>query len=131
MTQEQFNEWVNRMCKEYDDSCFYATTCLDGKTIICISKHGNRIGKAVCHDDDAFYYRIGTAIAYARATGQEVPTVIDKVAISSLRYGDKFIYDSNYIYVAKHPTKTDVHIVVLTRNGLTCEFLRDTLVEKI
>lgn len=131
MTQEQFNKWVNKMCKEYDNSSFCARLCEDGRTLFVISKHGNRIGKAIWHENDKFDICIGTAIAYARAIGQEIPTIIVKVRVDSLNYGDEFIFQNNhYVYVAKHPTKSNVHIATLERNDLLCEFMGDTLIEK-
>lgn len=131
MTQEQFDIWVARMGTEYSNSSFLTRLCDDGRTLIAISKHGNRIGKAICHEDDTFDRRVGTAIAYARATGQEVPKVVNEVRVNTLSYGDKFIYmDDSYIFVAKHPTKPNKYIAVFEENGTISNFLWFTLVEK-
>lgn len=131
MTQEQFEKWAGYMYLEYLRSKYVASLCKDNKTIVVISKHGHRIGEATCHEDDTFNRPIGIAIAYARATGQEVPTVTSLVKISSLCYKDRFIYEGDsYIYVAKHPT-LGKRIAVKERNGNVCSFLGFTLVEKI
>lgn len=131
MTQEQYNEWVAKMCVEYSHSSFLTRLCDDGRTVIAVSRHGNRIGKAICHEDDTFDRRVGTAIAYARATGQEIPEVINEVRVDTLSYGDKFTYiGDSYIFVAKHPTKPNKYISVSEENGMISAFLWFTLVEK-
>lgn len=131
MTQEQFNEWVEKMYEEYRNSSFSSVICGGGRIVAVISYHGNRVGKATCHEDDNYSKRTGLAIAYARAIGQEVPTIIEKVKIDSLNHGDKFIYDDyNYIYISKHPTIPERHITVLERNGVLYALRGSTLVEK-
>lgn len=131
MTREDFNEWVNLKNGEFGRSHYTDILCKDGKTIVVISEHGDKFGKATCNSADKFSKRTGIAIAFARAIGQEVPTIINKVEISTLCYGDKFIYDDhNYIYIAKHPTM-ERHIAVLERNGMLNAFMGFTPVEKI
>lgn len=132
MTQEDFNEWVNLKNGEFGRSHYRDIICGGGRTVVVISENGNKIGKATCHKDDNFSRRTGIAIAFARAIGQEVPTIINKVEISTLSYGDKFIYDDyRYIYVAQHPTRSERHIAVLERNGVLNAFMGFTPVEKI
>lgn len=131
MTQGQFNEWVNLKNGEFGRSHYTDIVCGGGRTVVVISENGNKIGKATCHEDDNFSRRTGIAIAYARAIGQEVPEVIETVEISSLSYGDKFIYnDHTYIYVAKHPT-LGRYISALEKNGILNAFMGFTRVEKI
>lgn len=131
MTQEDFNEWVNLKNGEFGRSHYTDIVCGGGRTVVVISEHGNKLGKATCSKADKFSRRTGIAIAFARAIGQEVPTIINKVEISTLCYGDKFIYDDHrYIYVAKHPT-SERHIAVLERNGILNAFMGFTPVEKI
>ncbi len=131
MTQEDFNEWVNLKNGEFGRSHYTDIVCGGGRTVVVISEHGNKLGKATCSKADKFSRRTGIAIAFARAIGQEVPTIINKVEVSTLSYGDKFIYDDhNYIYVAKHPT-SERHIAVLERNGILNAFMGFTPVEKI
>lgn len=131
MTKEQFNKWAVGMYNEYVASSYCSTRCNDGNTVICFSKHGNKIGKATCHKDDEFKFYIGVAIAYARATGKEVPAIINKVTIQELKYGDKFIYNGElYVYVAPHPLTPVEHIVVREKRG-TFRFISFTQVEKI
>lgn len=132
MTREDFNEWVNLKNGEFGRSHYTDIVCGGGRTVVVISGNGNKVGKATCHEDDSFSRRTGIAIAFARAIGQEVPEVINKVRVDTLSYGDKFTYmDTNYIFVAKHPKKPNVCITALEKSGLTHNFLNYTLVEKI
>ena len=133
MTREQYNVWINKMYIDFNYSSFTMKLCKDGRTIIVVSKHGNRIGKATCHEDDDFSKRTGIAIAFARAIGQEIPTVVDTVKISSLCYGDMFIDDNGnrFVYIAKHPTISDEHITVFVNTKLTHYCKGTALVEKI
>lgn len=121
MTKEQFDEWALNMYDEYVASNYCSICCIDKKTIICSSKHGNKIGKATCHKDDEFKYHIGAAIAYTRATGKEVPTIIEEIEIRNLKYGDKFIFDGEtYTYIAQHPLDKIKHVVVKKNCPVTC-----------
>lgn len=132
MTQEDFNEWVNLKNGEFGRSHYTDIVCGGGRTVVVISEHGNKIGKAICSENDNFSRRTGIAIAFARAIGQEVPTIVEKVKIDSLHHGDKFIYDDySYIYIAKHPTIPERHITVLERSGVLYALRGSTLVEKI
>lgn len=132
MTQEDFNEWVNLKNGEFGRSHYTDIVCGGGRTVVVISENGNKVGKATCHEDDNFSRRTGIAIAFARAIGQEVPTVVEKVKINSLQHGDKFIYDDySYIYIAKHPTIPERHITVLERNGVLYALRGSTFVEKV
>jgi hypothetical protein len=131
MTQEQFNEWIDKMADEFANSNYTHKLCKDRRTTVVISEHGNKFGKATCHKDDMFNGYVGIAIAFAKAIGQEVPTVVEKVKIDSLHHGDKFIYDDySYIYIAKHPTIPERHITVLERSGVLYALRGSTLVEK-
>ena len=132
MTQKDFNEWVNLKNGEFGRSHYTDIVCGDGRTVVVISENGNKIGKATCHKDDNFSRRTGIAIAFARAIGQEVPAVVETVRVGTLSYGDKFMFvDSTYIYVTKHPTKTHMHIAVRVRDGIPCEFMATTSIEKV
>lgn len=131
VTKEQFEEWVKNMYNEYAASNYYCARCSDKKTIIVFSKHGNKIGKAICHKDDIFNIHTGVAIAYARATGKEVPTIIEEISIKELKYGDKFIYDGEtYTYIAQHPLDKIKHVVV-RKNYPVSSLVSWTKVEKI
>lgn len=131
VTKEQFNKWAVGMYNEYIASKYCSTRCNDGNTVICFSKHGNKIGKATCHKDDEFKFYIGVAIAYARAAGKEVPTVIEEIGIKELKYGDNFIYDGEtYTYIAVHPLNRAKHVVTKKNCSLT-GLVSWTKVEKI
>lgn len=131
MTKEQFNKWAVGMYNEYVASSYCSTRCNNGNTVICFSKHGNKIGKATCHKDDEFKYYIGAAIAYARATGKEVPTIIEEINIKELKYGDNFICDGEtYTYIAQHPLDKIKHVVVKKNYPVSC-LMSWTKVEKI
>ena len=133
MTQEQFNGWVSMMYDEFERSNYIYVLCADDRTIIVVSEHGNKFGKATCKENEKFRAPVGIAIAFARATGQEVPTV-HEVKIDTLCHGDKFIYEGDsfaYVYVAKHPLSSDTHIVISEKTKMLRYCRGNTLVEKI
>jgi hypothetical protein len=123
---------VSMMYDEFEHSNYIYDLCADDRTIIVVSKHGNKFGKATCKENEKFRAPVGIAIAFARAIGQEVPTVLNGVKIDTLCHRDKFIYgDNSFVYVAKHPLLSDTHIVVSEKTEMLRYCRENTLVEKI
>lgn len=106
---ENFNEWVDKMNKEFYDAPAHIWTYNFpeiGLTTIVNFRTG-KVTKAKCHKDDEFDAEIGIAIAWARYRGYEIPKVKRIVHSSTLKYGQHFISkldgkDEN-IFIGQHP----------------------------
>ena len=101
MTRKQFDEWVEKMVEKYKSEKFWSAceTRTVKNVVICVDRN-HKIGIAKCHPDDEFNPFIGTAIAYARMRGFEVPKVTNYKRLSQMVNGDIFkIKFSGYYYI--------------------------------
>ena len=105
MTRKQFEEWVERMLRGYEkERCLnHCDTRRIKDVIICVDCNNN-VGIAKCHPDDEFDALIGTAIAYARMRGFEVPKVTIYKKLSEMKNGEKFkgMFGNTYRYIGKN-----------------------------
>ena len=132
MTEKEFNEWVEKKYIEclYSHYKFFG----DNNITIAVSKNGKKIGVAKRHSDDNYYSKIGIAIAYTRARGQEVPEVYKIVKMSELKYGDTFISQkdnfSEWTYLAINPISKKC-VAAQVFSGKVYQFDQDYEVYKI
>lgn len=105
MTREQFDEWVEKMVEKYKSEKFWSAceTRTVKDVVICVDRN-HKVGIAKCHPDDEFNPFIGTAIAYARMRGLEVPKVIIYKKLSEMKNGEGFkgLYGDTYRYIGKN-----------------------------
>ena len=110
MTRKQFDEWVEKMIRRYEEdrSSNNCDTRTVKNVIICVDCNHN-VGIAKCHPNDEFNALIGTAIAYARMRGFKVPDVIIYKTLPEMKNGDIFYYDKErYVYIGKRGNR---HVV--------------------
>lgn len=104
MTKFEFKKWVKEMYKKaaIEGSHNACDIVARSNVTVCVDSNG-RIGIAKCHPDDIFDYGIGTAIAYARCKGIEVPKVTIYKKLSEMKNGENFVgvFGDTYRYVAK------------------------------
>ena len=104
MTRRQFDEWVEKMVEKYKSEKFWSAceTRTVKDVVICVDRNHN-VGIAKCHPDDEFNPFIGTAIAYARMRGFEVPKVTIYKKLSEMKNGERFVdvVGDTFRYVAK------------------------------
>jgi hypothetical protein len=105
MTRKQFDEWVERMLRGYEkDRCSNNCDTRRVKNVIICVDCNNNVGIAKCHPSDEFNALIGTAIAYARMRGFEVPKVTICKKLSEMKNGEMFksLYGNTYRYIGKN-----------------------------
>jgi hypothetical protein len=105
MTRKQFDEWVERMLRGYEkDRCSNNCDTRRVKNVIICVDCNNNVGIAKCHPSDEFNALIGTAIAYARMKGIEVPKVTICKKLSEMKNGEMFkgLYGNTYRYIGKN-----------------------------
>ena len=104
MTRKQFDEWVEKMVEKYKHERFFngCETRAVKNVVICVDCN-HKVGIAKCHPDDEFNPFIGTAIAYARMRGLEVPKVTIYKKLSEMKNGENFVdmFGDTFRYVAK------------------------------
>lgn len=105
MTKNEFKKWAREMCRkaEIGDIPNVCDIVMRSNVTVCIDSNG-KIGIAKCHPDDIFNDTIGTAIAYARCKGIEVPKVSVYKKLSEMKNGEMFkgITKSIYRYIGKN-----------------------------
>lgn len=105
MTKVQFDEWVAKMVEKYKSEKFWSAceTRTVKDVVICVDRN-HKVGIAKCHPDDEFNPFIGTAIAYARMRGIEVPKVTIYKKLSEMKNGEIFkgLYGDIYRYIGKN-----------------------------
>ena len=71
--------------------------------VICVDCNHN-VGIAKCHPNDEFNALIGTAIAYARMRGFEVPKVDTYKKLSEMKNGNIFygVCQQKFMYIGKN-----------------------------
>ena len=110
MTRIEFQKWVREMCRKAEIGHFHnvCDVMILNNVTVCADSNG-KVGIAKCHPDDIFDDNIGTAIAYARMRGFEVPKVTICKKFSEMKNGDIFYYDKErYVYIGKRGNR---HVV--------------------
>lgn len=105
-----FEDWVRMeyinfisVSKDAYVENLFGIHCLDmryeilyyGKKTIIIDKKTGKTGIAKCREGDKFSPSIGTAIAWARLKGEEIPVEYKTTRLKTLKVGDKFIIANN------------------------------------
>lgn len=106
-TNMEYMNFINTAKDAYVENLF-GMHCLDmryevlyyGKKTIIIDKKTGKTGTAQCKEGDKFSSVIGTAIAWARLKGEEIPVERIETTIKNLKFGDKFrfLYGSTKVY---------------------------------
>lgn len=134
---ENLYDWAINICNEfYADSDKLGEVC-DTDTGITIV-YDLRTGESAfskCKKGEEFSSIIGTAVAYARLQGYEVPRVLQKTLLKNLVAGDEFALSSSpkntFYVVGINPLKPTETIVVNKNDGDISRFKDDYEVYKI
>jgi hypothetical protein len=115
MTNLKFKKWVKEMCDRADTEHirYNCDVMVHNNITVCVHSNG-KVGIARCHPDDIFDYDIGTAIAYARCKGYEIPKQTTHKNFSEMKYGDTFKFSTGreFTFIGKNPKLTDMVLVM-------------------
>ena len=105
MTKVEFKKWAREMCRkaETGDVHNVCDIIVRNNVTVCVDSNG-KVGIAKCHPDDIFDYDIGTAIAYARCKGIEIPKVTVYKKLSEMKNGEIFkgLWGDTFRYIGKN-----------------------------
>ena len=124
MTKAQFDKWVERMIKQYDKDNDILIRLFGSTTYIAYDFKTQRTSIARCHPKDIFNSKIGTAIAYARVRGLEVPKIETYKMLCEMKNGDVFhgMTGKKFMYIERN-RKIDRHVIYAISSGKYLEFI--------
>ena len=111
-------DWAVGVYDEFCNDSYRIESAHDYETGVTIV-YDLKTGKSAfskCRKDEKFSEEIGTAIAYTRLKGREVPEVREKTLVKDLKVGDRFnltnSIDGVYCIIGINPMKSNETIVV-------------------
>lgn len=112
MTRRQFDEWVEKMVKQYEKDGDVLIRTFGSKTHVAYNFKTQKTSIARCHPKDTYVYEIGQAIAYARCKGYEILKQSVYKKLSEMKNGDVFygMTGKKFMYIGKNG-KVNRHVI--------------------
>lgn len=123
ITQQTFNEWVNKYYEEVlakirsGEMTWHSfgkdiviNNCGKPKGILLSSIRNGKVTRSYCHEDDEWNVRTGLAVAYARYIGVEIPQV-EKTYFASELVGKEIRYHGKRHFITPYGNKWSLYTV--------------------
>ena len=121
-------DWAVGVYDEFCNDSYRIESAHDYETGVTIV-YDLKTGKSAfskCRKDEEFSEEIGTAIAYTRLKGREVPKERKKILLKNLAVGEEFSLFSSpkntFYVVGENPLKSAEVIAIHTQTGNLCRF---------